>query len=179
METNKMPIAKAGEQLKQAELVTAKLANASVRTIKETDEPVIVLEFVGLPGNVIRTVKQAKGDLSDFYAKNILDNMNSNLASKSYLKYYRDKEASFVGSAHEAGAIQTLTTESALVVNGVINPKTNKAYQVGEPVETKTDGVWVDGFLSVKLTKEEIDDLFEKAFAVSTSTVSAEAAYVD
>ena len=46
METNKMPIAKAGENLKKAELVTARLANVSVRTNKETDEPVIVLEFV-------------------------------------------------------------------------------------------------------------------------------------
>ena len=178
METNKMPIAKAGEQLKQAELVTAKLANASIRTIKETDESVIVLEFVGLPGNVIRTVKQAKGDLSDFYSKNILDNMNSNLASKSYLKYYRDKEASFVGSAHEAGAIQTIDEFSKLYINGVINPETQQPYAIGDKAVTTSAGVWVEGFLSVKLTDKELDEIIERELKAIASKTEAMAELV-
>lgn len=178
METNKMPIAKAGEQLKQAELVTAKLANASIRTIKETDESVIVLEFVGLPGNVIRTVKQAKGDLSDFYSKNILDNMNSNLASKSYLKYYRDKDASFIGSAHEAGAIQTIDEFSKLYINGVINPETQQPYAIGDKAVTTSAGVWVEGFLSVKLTDKELDEIIERELKAIASKTEAMAELV-
>ena len=173
MDTNKMPIAKAGEQLKQAELVTAKLANASVRTIKETDEPVIVLEFVGLPGNVIRTVKQAKGDLSDFYAKNILDNMNSNLASKSYLKYYRDKDASFIGSAHEAGAIQIVDEFSKLYINGITNPETQQPYAIGDKAVTTSAGVRVEGFLSVKLTDKELDEIIERELKAIASKTEA------
>ena len=184
METlNVIPTATAGQALLPAQLVTARLNSARIVEQRDEDKNVIAtyisLSFVGIPQQLLRTVKQASGDMIDYLTKAQRERLTADQARIGYLKFFSDKDITFVASAHEAGAIQTLTAESALVVNGVINPTTNKAYQVGEPVETKTDGVWVDGFLSVKLTKEEIDDLFEKAFAVSTSTVSAEAAYVD
>ena len=178
METNKMPIAKAGEVLQAPKSVTAKLAKASSRVIKETDEPIIVLEFAGVEGNVLRTVKQAKGDLIDYYTKEQLAGMSVTLAVASYNRYFKNKDVQFIGSYHEAGAIQVVDENSKLFTNGLNNPATNQPYAIGDEAITSTSGVWVEGFLSVVLTDAELDAIIERELKAMDAKSSATAELV-
>ena len=168
MTTNRqLPIAKAGEEIKAPELVSAKFVKASARIVKETEEPVIVLEFDGLQGNVLRTVKQAKGDLIDFYTKEQLEGMNPTLAVASYNRYFRNKDAQFKGSYHEVGAIQTVDENSKLYTNGL--------KEIGAKVETTSASVWVEGFISVVLSDAELDAIIQRELDAIEKRADADA----
>lgn len=167
-----LPIAKKGEELKAPANVTATFNKATSRTMKvqspegEVEQPIIVLEFEDVP-NVIRTVPQAKGDLIDFYPKEVLENITPTLAVASYNRYFRGKSVSFKGSYHEEGAIQTVDENSKLYVNGL--------QEIGAKVETQTAGVWIEGFMSVRLSDAELDAIIERELNAMAKVSQAEA----
>ena len=153
-----IPTAKAGEKLAKPALVQTKFVNASVRSVKEEEgRQVIVLTFEGLPANVVRNPSQVKGDLSNFYPKEILEliSKSATACADAYLVFFKDKDITFEGSYHELGAIQTVTDKSSLYINGIVNPETNQPFAIGDTTPTTNSGIWVEGFVNAVKTVDE------------------------
>ena len=153
-----IPTAKAGEKLAKPALVQTTFVNASVRSVKEEEgRQVIVLTFEDLPANVVRNPSQVKGDLSNFYPKEILEliSKSASACADAYLACYNGKDIAFEGSYHEVGAIQTIDENSKLYINGIVNPETNQPFAIGDTTPTTNSGIWVEGFVNAVKTVEE------------------------
>lgn len=163
-----MPTALKGQPILAPKAIVAKLINASARVL-ETGESIVVLEFAGFKANVIRTMSQVKGDLIEYYAKDVLDNMSAVLATASYKKFYGKKNVNITVSYHEAGAIQTLDANSRLVKQGL--------YPIGAEVPTEKEGIWVEGFLSAEMTDAELDVIIERELKSIANAKALEAGF--
>lgn len=150
-----LPIAKANEPLATPSMVKATFVSASLR--QKDDTTFIVIQALGLPCNILRTVKQAKGDLIEYYTKAELAKFTPELAVAGYRKYFKRKDFIFVGAYHEVGAIQTIDKFSSLYLS--------KEKEIGDEVETTSASLWVEGFLAPEMTDEEIDAMEAKALA--------------
>lgn len=164
-----MPTALAGQPILAPKAIVAKLINASARTLGDTGDSIVVLEFAGFKANVIRTMSQVKGDLIEYYAKDVLDNMSAVLATASYKKFYGKKNVNITVSYHEAGAIQTLDENSRLVKQGL--------YPIGAEVPTEKEGIWVEGFLSAEMTDAELDVIIERELKSIANAKALEAGF--
>lgn len=162
-----MPVARAGQLIAQPISVKAEFLRASTRTVKEGDQvkEILILEFKNFPTAVIRNINQAKGDLIEIYTKQQLDNMNSTLAVATYNRYFKNRTVELSASYHEAGAIHTVTAESALYKNGQAT--------IGTQVPTTSEGIWVDGFLRVEQTQEELDAIIKRELEAIASLAKA------
>lgn len=164
-----MPTALAGQPIVAPKPIVAKLVTASARTIGETGESVVILEFAGFKANVIRTMSQVKGDLIEYYNRETLDNMSAVLATASYKKFFGKKNVNITVSYHEAGAIQTIDENSRLYKAGL--------QPLGTKVPTEKEGIWVEGFLSVELTDAELDTIIERELKAIASAKALEAGF--
>lgn len=164
-----MPTALAGQPIVAPAPIVAKLVNASARTIGETGESVVVLEFAGFKANVLRTMSQAKGDLIEYYNRETLDNMSAVLATASYKKFFGKKNVNITVSYHEAGAIQTIDENSRLYKQGL--------QPIGAQVPTEKEGIWVEGFLSAEMTEAELDVIIERELKAIASAKALDAGF--
>ena len=153
-----IPTAKAGDPLAKPALVQTTFVNVSVRNVKEEEgRQVVVLTLEGLPANVVRNPSQVKGDLSNFYPKETLEliSKSATACADAYLACFKGKDIAFEGSYHEVGAIQIIDENSNLYKNGIINPKTNQPFAIGDDTPTTNSGIWVEGFVNAVKTVDE------------------------
>lgn len=166
-----LPTAAAGQPIAKPMTVKAQLNKASSRSVTDTNTgevtEYIVLEFEGFPTAVVRTMKQAQGDLIEQYTKEQLNAMSSTLASASYNRYFKGKAVTLTASYHEVGAIHTVDENSSLFKSGQA--------QLGAQVPTTTAGIWVDGFLSVEQTQAELDEIIRRELEAITNNAKANA----
>lgn len=167
----KMPVARAGQELAQPMAIKANLLRASSRIVtdpatNQTAE-LIILEFEGFPTAVVRTMKQAQGDLIEYYTRDQLLAMSATLATASYNRYFKGRPVNMVASYHEVGAINTVNENSSLYKAGL--------QALGAKVATTTDGIWIEGFLNAEQTQAELDAIIDRELKAISDMAKANA----
>lgn len=162
METLNIPTANVNEMSKPTAPLTSEFVTAQVKPATEkSGEDLIAVTVKGLPslnerpGALLRTVKEARADLSAFIPKEILAGFTANELALVYQKYFKGNEVIFNASAHVKGSLYKATADSLAVKNGVA--------EIGDELKAESDGIWIEGFLSVQLSDEQIDDAVAKA----------------
>lgn len=94
---------------------------------------------------ILRTPKQAENDLRYFSDLNAgIDSLEIDMDI-----YATGREVTFDVSAHQAGAILTVTEGSYYTTDD------GGGYEVGETIEMKSAGFYIEGFLDIAFAKED------------------------
>ena len=172
---NNLVVAKAEEKVLAPVEFTGKLKRIIPITQKDANGAVkahfVSMEIEGLPelydneGNklsVLRTVKQAVSDLGFFGRKN----STIELVCLDFAGYAVGQDITLNISAHEAGAIFTVTEESNY------NVKNGGDFKTGEEITLEKAGFYVEGFANIHFDKR---DIREKAERLALATAEADA----
>lgn len=134
-----------------------------VRTIFNIDKPIVVFEVAGHEA-IVRNPKQALTDLQN--SGRALD-INANALTNSIEGLDPSTKASFVQALLDcigavlAGDIQSFSIGDEYAIREGHPAVTNQAHpmfgkvKIGDKLKAETNGVWVEGFLSIPLTEQE------------------------
>lgn len=163
MKTLELPIAQVGEMSKPVANVNAEFVKASFKPATEKSDELIAITVEGLPmlnerpGALLRTTKEARADLSAFESKEILAGFNGQELANAYEHFFRGNTVSFDASMHVKGSKYVATKDSIAV-------KQEKA-EIGEELTAEQDGIWIEGFLTVRRSDEQVANSYEASKA--------------
>lgn len=158
MSNSKLAVATASNPVSAPVEFTGKVKAVNLLTIKgsndnpELREQVFSLDIEGLPSieakdgrkaTIIRTVEQMKRDMRYFAPSN----KSVNSLYMAVDTYVVDREVTLNVSAHEAGALATVTENS--------NQALIDTHGIGAQYETTTGGFYVEGFLNIAFDKQD------------------------
>ena len=153
-----LPIALAGEEVKQPVRVSLKFEYADIVTETESKKTWIRLFFKGLSIPVFRNLLQAGSDLGDYIDKDTAKMLSALGMKSAYNKHYANKEVYGSLSAHDIDSKYIVDRNSTAYTEGINGVK----YQIGDVLNSKSAGVRVEGFLSAPLTEAENNAIYER-----------------
>jgi hypothetical protein len=151
-----LPIALAGEMVKQPARITMKFQSADVVT-DEKGKTWIRLHIEGLSIPLFRNTKQAKSDLSNYIDAETCSLLQPLGFESAFNKHFRNKEIHLSASAYDIG--------STYIVDENSSAYKNERAQLGEVLTAESAGIRIDGFLRAMLSEAENDAVYEAQLA--------------